>query len=1159
MHASPAGITVVNARGEIVFANARAEQILGLTRGEVEARTYNAPEWRITALDGSPFPDRELPFSRVKDSGQPVFDICHAIEWPDGRRVLLSIDGAPLLGRNGVIESATFVIQDITARNWAEQMLQASEERYRSFVENMPVAIYRNTPGPHGEFVMANRAYLDLFGFDSLETLRQSAVADLYAVPAERQQFSERLLAEDSVRDVELQLRRVDGSVLWGSVSAHVLRDENGQPRYFDCVLQDITERKRVENELAAGRSLMHTLLDNLPDYVYVKDAEGRLLLGNMALARLLGVDSPDKLVGRTETEYYGSELAEYYHKVDLDVIQQGRPLLNWEEETVDAAGNWLRILTSKVPLYDDEGRVLGVLGISRDVTERYRIEQALRESEAKFATAFRVSPDAINVNRLSDGLYLDINEGFTQLTGYTREEAVGKTSFELNIWAVPAEREGMVRQLQEQGYVQNFSATFRLKDGRLRTGLLSSRVIDWNGEPCILSITRDIHERAQAEARVHEMAKFPSENPEPVMRVSADGILLHANPASRSLLEKWGSSEGEPVPEVWRTHVQRVLASQRSIIIEEPCGDRIFALTLVPIVEMHWVNIYGHNITGLRQAQEAERDQRILAEALIDSTATLTNTLDVGLVMQRILDNVGRVVPHDTANIMLIEGDEVRLAYWRGYTPEQAEVFSHFRFNLTATETLYRMYSTGQPVIVPDQVAYSGWVPIPTVDHVMSYVSAPIRVHEQVVGFLSLDSTIRHFFTPAHAQRLQAFADQAGIAIQNAQLYGRIVAHKAELEQRVEQRTAELNQAKERVEAILNSSSDAIFLAGIDGAIQQTNPAFDWLFGSTIDAYFGQSLLMLVGPDHTGSLHAAFQSAIQQQQPQRIEVVACCRDEHTFNADLAIAPLVEHGQTLGVVCSMRDITAWKDLEAQLRRTLERQMELNELKTRFVSIASHELRNPLAVIQTASDILRKYSDRLDEARRQQEFVRIRSSIKAMVQLLDDVLTIGRVEAGKLKFEPERFDLIEFCQELVREQSIVTGLAQKIEFSASGATGDVIMDRQLLRHIISNLLSNAVKYSPSGSAVQFDLGCDGQQAVFRVADAGIGIPEADQANLYIMFHRAENVGQIPGTGLGLAIVRQAVELHGGTITFESTEGEGTTFTVTLPMLPLDFEG
>jgi signal transduction histidine kinase len=168
----------------------------------------------------------------------------------------------------------------------------------------------------------------------------------------------------------------------------------------------------------------------------------------------------------------------------------------------------------------------------------------------------------------------------------------------------------------------------------------------------------------------------------------------------------------------------------------------------------------------------------------------------------------------------------------------------------------------------------------------------------------------------------------------------------------------------------------------------------------------------------------------------------------------------------------------------------------------------------------------------------------------MTTMLNDVLTMGQVESGTLKFNPSFLDLTAFCRTIAEEISQIAK-EHPIHFSSQGACSSVYVDAKLLRHILGNLLSNATKYSPAGTPVTFTLECTPEHITFTIQDQGIGIPEADQARLFEAFHRASNAKPLPGTGLGLAIVKQSVELHGGTITFESQEGVGTTFTVILP--------
>ncbi|WP_414566216.1 MULTISPECIES: ATP-binding protein [unclassified Anabaena] len=228
--------------------------------------------------------------------------------------------------------------------------------------------------------------------------------------------------------------------------------------------------------------------------------------------------------------------------------------------------------------------------------------------------------------------------------------------------------------------------------------------------------------------------------------------------------------------------------------------------------------------------------------------------------------------------------------------------------------------------------------------------------------------------------------------------------------------------------------------------------------------------------------------------------------------------------------------------------------ELNEFKNEFVSMLSHDIRNPLNTILLAAGLLQTHDEKLTRETKHNHLEMIRSAIKNMARLLDEASFIGKADSGKLQCDLISLDLAAFCRQLIDEAQLNT--KQKhltIEFTSVGELGDALWDESLLRHILGNLLGNAIKYSLPGGKVQFDLIAQEQTVTFRIQDWGIGIPQQDLPQLFQPFHRADNVGGIPGTGLGLAIVKKCVEAHGGEIRVNSQEGVGTTFTVTLPVM------
>lgn len=288
-------------------------------------------------------------------------------------------------------------------------------------------------------------------------------------------------------------------------------------------------------------------------------------------------------------------------------------------------------------------------------------------------------------------------------------------------------------------------------------------------------------------------------------------------------------------------------------------------------------------------------------------------------------------------------------------------------------------------------------------------------------------------------------------------------------------------------------------------------------------------------------------------------------------------------------------------VETKINQALEtsenlRQMSQNQEKihTQYVSMAAHELRRPLSTILLSADSLQFNHERWNEETKLKYLNWIQAAAENMNQLIEDMLLIGRIEAGKFQSKPTAVDLEYFCRRLIEQVQEKSpdmiydqGIKPQVSLIAEAPNLVAILDRQLLQIILANLLSNALKYSPAGGEVRLELLlkkselCGGnntdsgaaeltdvesiggptvgdQAIVFRVRDQGIGIPEEDRQKLFEMFYRCGNVGKIPGNGLGLAIVKQAVDLLSGSIGFDSNVGEGTTFTVVLPYIPGEME-
>lgn len=298
---------------------------------------------------------------------------------------------------------------------------------------------------------------------------------------------------------------------------------------------------------------------------------------------------------------------------------------------------------------------------------------------------------------------------------------------------------------------------------------------------------------------------------------------------------------------------------------------------------------------------------------------------------------------------------------------------------------------------------------------------------------------------------------------------------------------------------------------------------------------------------------HLAMLNAIASLCANKLVRVWAEQELIVLNADLekrVVDRTAELRQANGRLHS--EVAAREQAEAELRVALAAEKELNQLKSSFVSMVSHEFRTPLEVILSSVNLLDRYLDRLTPEKRRQQFRAVHKSIVRMNDLIEDVLILGKFDAGGLSCQPVRLELPSLCRRAVAEIESAANREGAVRMQMQDIGGEALVDEGLLHHVLTNLLSNALKYSKTPSPVEFQITRNGNTAEFVVRDHGCGIPVADQARLFTAFYRGGNVGQTPGSGLGLVIAKRCVDLCGGRIRCESREGEGTSFFVSLPL-------
>ncbi|MFW6182699.1 MAG: PAS domain S-box protein [Chloroflexota bacterium] len=824
-----------------------------------------------------------------------------------------------------------------------------------------------------------------------------------------------------------------------------------------------------------------------------------------------------------------------------------------------------------------DEGMVLGWLFLFYVFTsslllltayQRRRAERdwrlELMESETRFRTLSERAPVGIFI--LQDGVFRYVNPAFADIFGYEVKEIIDHLA-PTDLTAAE-DRELIASKMRgapdTDSAVIHYFLQGRRKDGRRIACEVLGRRTDYHGRPATVGTLLDITERNAGEQALRQseerLRTYFEEANDWIFTLDAEGVITSVNRkmaegsgySAEELIghratEFFSESRAQEVEELLQGIARRDNIERVEIKLSLPDGEEIWleirGRTLIEDGELTGTFHIARDVTERKQAEAAERQQRTLAEALRDTATVLNSTLDLDQVLERILDNVGRVVPHDGANIMLLEDGVASVVRCQGYYQEQGltEKVLDLQFRVDDTLNFSKMTATGQPYVIGDTSQDPAWINMPATSWVRSYVGAPISRGEEVIGFINLDSNQPHFFSPLHAERLQAFADQVAIALQNAQLYQELENYSEALEQAVTMRTVEMRRAMEQVQVILNNSPDAILLLRPDGTIKTANPACQEMFGLEPSDAERRPVQELVAPEATDTFAEAIQAVIERGEKRRLELPAQRVDGTSFDADLALAPVMEDGAVRGGVCSVRDISNLKEVE--------------RMKDAFVTNVSHELRTPITSLRLYHDLLVRNPEKAGTY-----LQRLEREINRLNAIIEDLLRLSRLDRGRVDITLEKVDLNELVKEYVHDRlPLARRKGLSLEFIPAAKAPPVEADRGLLEQVLGVLLTNALNYTPDGGevvvAVDHVRRDRREWVTCAVCDTGRGIMPEEQEQLFDRFFRGQAAHEsgTPGTGLGLAIAREIVERHGGLIEVASDgmPGSGSEFSVWLP--------
>jgi len=428
-------------------------------------------------------------------------------------------------------------VVNITESKKAEIKLLESEELFRKLFKNMLNGFaYCKMINEDGQpldflYINVNEAFATLTGL--IDVMGKKASEAIPGIQEADPELLERYNRVSSTGMPEVFETYVESLKMWFAISVY-----SPQKGYFVAVFDVITARKLAGEKLQESRATLQSIIDNSNSLIYLVDTDGRFVMVNQPLQKLLS-KSGEELIGHTRDAFLPHEITDIHRKNDAEVITSGKTQV-FEEENIEPDGKH-HYLTTKFPLYNNENNIYAVGGLSTDITERKKIENELKESEDKFRKAFLTNPDPVTITRLDNGTYVSVNDGFIDTFEYSEEEVIGKTPFDISIWHNVDERKLFINGLKAEGKVRNFETKFYTKSRRLIDCLISATTISLEGVDHVLSNTRDITYRKNAELALLDSEKrFRSlyENATiGIYRTTLDGKILMANPALVKML----------------------------------------------------------------------------------------------------------------------------------------------------------------------------------------------------------------------------------------------------------------------------------------------------------------------------------------------------------------------------------------------------------------------------------------------------------------------------------------------------------------------------------------------------------------------------------------------------------------------------------------------
>lgn len=1175
-----------NRRTEEIFMCPKSNII---NRSPVELSPEYQPDGQLSSI-------KAKDFIRKAYQGESMF-----FEW-----VHLRADGSPFnaevsLNRieinNEVVIQA--IVRDVTSRKQFEDAIRKSENLYRSIIQNIEDVYFRFDLNEN--LALASPSAAKLFGYDSVEDMLGNHISAFWSDNEQKQKLLDTIRSNRRITNFETVLQRKSGEPVYVSLSASFFRDEKGRTSGIEGIIRDITDQKKAQSDLLKEQILVRNIMDNVPDQIYFKDLQSRFIRTNRVVSQRFGFNNNEEIIGKTDFDFFSKEHAQKAFDVEQEIINTKKPFVNIEEKEIWPDGRITWVSSTKMPLYDSNGIVVGTFGISRDITERKLEEIALQHGEERALKQRQAIADLATESLLSK---IDLKEGFDKVV---KTAAKALDVSRASVWLFSSDQKDLIcSTLYETSSNQFYNGQVLIAEHfpkyfkALRKGnriFVSDAINDQRTEELRDCYLKPLGITSLLDAGVIVSGKLV-------------GIVCFEHIGEKRLWEVDEESFASNIASIVaqslvvadRTKAEEALrfSEERLRFVIDATNDAIWDWNLITNTTFFSDRFY--TMLGYSPGE---------FESTFESWMNLMHPNDSAFTKVFIKKFVNEQLPEFNLDFRLRAKDNSwKWIHARGKIVERNEEGKPLRvvgtqMDITerklAEEQLKESRNFLQSVLdtIPVGVFWK--------DLDMKYlgcnkrfaVDSGFEKPSEIVGLTDFDLVWKDYANHYRSddlgiiktgfpklsyeeQHVKSNGDSIWIRASkiplrdfNGKTIGVLGAYDDITESKKVREQIELERTY--FEQLFESAPEGIVVLDSNDCVIRCNQEFIRMFGYSQEEIINKPINSLIVPDDFKEEGMLLTNTVASGDVVKHESLRSRKDGSLVNVSILGKPIYFQGGKIAVYGIYRDITDRKLVEEELvkkNHEIETQNEeyriINEelyfaklkaeesdrLKSAFLANMSHEIRTPMNGILGFSQLLTNPD--IPEVDVKQYVDIIQSCGNQLLGIINDLIDISKIEANQITIIETQANINEIINEqllLFKSKAESKGIKLTVVDLLPDTRSSIVTDAGRLRQILTNLVGNAIKFTKDGF-VNFGYTLKGDMLEFYVEDSGIGIPSEFHEVIFERFRQVDTkiTEQFGGTGLGLAISKAFIQKMGGDIWVESVEGNGSRFVFTLPFVP-----